>query len=68
MATQQELDKVYMSCAENIATLSNASLERYRNEIAAEELKNKQINDASKIFTDSIVGGFESPSLMMPPR
>ena len=24
MATQQELDKVYMSCAENIATLSHA--------------------------------------------
>ena len=24
MATQQQLDKVYMSCAENIATLSHA--------------------------------------------
>ena len=58
-AKQEVLDYEVEQKKKAEAEKLNASLERYRDEIKAEELKNKQINDASKIFTDSIVGGFE---------
>ena len=58
-AKQEVLDYEVEQKKKAEAEKLNASLERYRDEITAEELKNKRINDASKIFTDSIVGGFE---------
>ena len=58
-AKQEVLDYEVEQKKKAEAEKLNASLERYRDEIKAEELKNKRINDASKIFTDSIVGGFE---------
>ena len=58
-AKQEVLDYEVEQKKKAEAEKLNASLERYRDEITAEELKNKRINEASKIFTDSIVGGFE---------
>ena len=58
-AKQEVLDYEVEQKKKAEAEKLNASLERYRDEIKAEELKNKRINEASKIFTDSIVGGFE---------